>query len=157
MTDVSKFVVAAAAGDLAKVRELLAAAPSLLNTKDDEGATALHHAALGGRQEVVRYLVAQGADVNARDDRFDATPTGWAIEYLRELGGCLATEIEDALLSIRQRDVERLGRLLMRTPALAGCADAQGKALLQHAAETGDTDIHRLFEEATASLNKGLT
>lgn len=155
MTDASEFVAAAAAGDLAKVRELLAATPSLLNTKDGEGAIALHHAALSGRQEVVRYLVAQGADVNARDDRFDATPTGWAIEYLRELGGCLAIEIEDVLLTIRQRDVERLGRFLTRTPALARCADAQGKALLQHAAETGNADIRRLFEEATRRPTRG--
>jgi hypothetical protein len=36
------------------------------------------------------FLHESAADINARDDRFDATPAGWAIEYLRGLGGLLA-------------------------------------------------------------------
>ena len=129
--------------------------PSLLHAKDADGATALHHAALHAKQEVVRYLVAQGADVNARDDRFDATPTGWAIEYLRELGGCLAIEIEDALAAIRQADPGWLRHFLARTPALAECKDAQGKPLLEHATETGNAAIRRLFEEARPHRTRG--
>ena len=35
---------------------------------------------------IVRLLVQQGADINARDTEFGATPAGWAIEYLREMG-----------------------------------------------------------------------
>jgi ankyrin repeat protein len=147
MADASDFVTAAAAGDLPKVREILAGTPSLLNTKDREGATALHVAALNARQEVVRYLVAQGAEVNARDEKFGATPTGWALEYLRELGGCLAMEIEDALTAIRQNDVGWLGRFLRCTPALAECADSEGKPLATHAKETGNADIQKLFDE----------
>jgi hypothetical protein len=147
MADASDFVKAAAVGDLSKVREILADQPSLLNAKNGEGATALHSAALNARRDVVRYLVAQGADVNARDDRFGATPTGWSIEYLRELGGCLAIEIEDALAAIRQNDAAWLGRFLRRTPALAECADAKGKPLVTHAAESGNAEIQRLFDE----------
>ena len=148
MADASELAAAAAAGDLPKVREILSETPSLLNAKDGEGATALHYATLNAKQETVRYLVSQGADVNARDDRFDATPTGWAIEYLRELGGCLAIEIEDVLAALRQGDLGWLRHFLARTPALAECTDAQGKTLLQHAMETGNADIQRLFEEA---------
>jgi hypothetical protein len=148
MADVSELTVAAAAGDLAKVRDILAVTPALLDAKDGEGATALHYAALNGRQEVVRYLVGQGANVNARDDRFNATPTGWAIEYLRELDGCLGMEIEDVLAAIRQGDIGWLARFLGRTPALATCADTSGKPLVQHARETGNEAIRQLFEEA---------
>lgn len=32
----------------------------------------------------------------SRDDRFGATPAGWATEYLRGAGGLLSIEIDDA-------------------------------------------------------------
>ncbi len=87
-----------------------------------------------------------GADINARDDRFNATPAGWAIEYLREEGGLLAIEIEDAMFAIRENDVRWVQRFLTRLPTLAQARDAQGKALSQHAAESGNAEIARLFE-----------
>jgi hypothetical protein len=40
--------------------------------------TALHRAAFAGDLEMVRKLVAKGADVNNRDNPFRATPLGWA-------------------------------------------------------------------------------
>ena len=43
--------------------------------------TALHVAAGDGNVEVVRALLALGADPTIRDARFDATPLGWA-EYM---------------------------------------------------------------------------
>ena len=42
------------------------------------GETALHEAAMNGEREIVDILLAAGADPNRRDDRFDATPLGWA-------------------------------------------------------------------------------
>ena len=72
--DGSEFFEAVAAGDLPRLRELLAATPSLIGARDGEGATALHLAALHGYQELARFLVEAGADVYARDERFDATP-----------------------------------------------------------------------------------
>jgi Ankyrin repeat len=42
------------------------------------GETALHEAAMNGEREIVEILLAAGADPNRRDDRFDATPLGWA-------------------------------------------------------------------------------
>jgi ankyrin repeat protein len=103
--DIADLTASTAAGDLATIRAILAEAPVLLNAPDGEGATALHYAAFCARQDVVRWLVSQGADINARDNRFGATPTGWAIEYLRELGGCLGMEMEDVLVAIQQGDV----------------------------------------------------
>lgn len=155
MSETSEFFKAVASGDLPRVRELLAMTPALVNAKDGEGATSLHYAALNGNQELARFLVEQGADVNARDDRFGATPAGWAIEYLRGLGGFLAIEIEDMLLAIRQGDVEWVRRFLTRLPALAGCKDRSGMPLLQHAEESGNPDIARLFREVASRPTSG--
>ena len=51
------------------------------------------------------------------------------------------------LFAIRERDVRWVRRLLGRSPALAKATDARGKALSQHARESGDEEIARLFEE----------
>ena len=43
------------------------------------GQTGLHWAAYGGHAETVRVLLAWSAPVDVRDDRFGATPLGWAL------------------------------------------------------------------------------
>jgi len=64
----ASLVEAVKAGDLARVRALLGENPALLNVKDPQfGATLLHWAALRGHAAVAEYLVAQGADVNAKN------------------------------------------------------------------------------------------
>lgn len=59
---------AAAEGDVARVRSLLAAGADA-NARDEEGATALMRAAHAGHLDAVRALVDAGADVDATDDR----------------------------------------------------------------------------------------
>lgn len=140
-----EFFAAVRAGDAERVRDLLASDPDLVHATDDEGATGLHHAAERAHRDVVRLLLERGAAINARDGSFAATPTGWAIEYLRGLGGLLAVEIEDMLFAIRERDVRWARRLLARRPALARARDASGKPLSEHGAECGNDDIARLF------------
>jgi ankyrin repeat protein len=132
-------------GDAGRVRELLAHDATFANTKDADGATPLHYATLGGHREVVELLLDSGADINARDDRFGATPTGWAIEYLRERGGLLGMEIEDVRHAIGENDVRWVRRFVTRLPSLAKATDARGKTLLQHATESGNQEITRLF------------
>ena len=44
------------------------------------GATGLHWAAINGHRETVELLVARGANLVIRDERFNATPEGWANE-----------------------------------------------------------------------------
>jgi 26S proteasome non-ATPase regulatory subunit 10 len=53
------------AGDLAKVKALLARDPALLQSKTEEGKTPLHMATGWGQAEIVTYLLGLGADVNA--------------------------------------------------------------------------------------------
>jgi len=150
MSESAEFFAAVKSADMARVRELLVSDPALVRATDDEGATALHHAAERGHRDVVRLLLENGATVNARDDRFDATPMGWAVEYLRGLGGLLAVEIEDMLFAIREGDVRWVRRLLARRDALAGATDAWGKPLSEYATECGNEEIAHLFRERAA-------
>jgi ankyrin repeat protein len=48
--------------------------------KDKDNVTPLHRAAMGGHPEAVRVLLKFGADVNARDGMFSASPLIWAVE-----------------------------------------------------------------------------
>jgi ankyrin repeat protein len=139
---------AVASGNAERVRELLASHPAAFKAKDEEGATALHYATLNGHREIAELLLRNGADINARDSCYHATPAGWAIEYLREQGGVLGMEIEDLIFAVRENDVRWVSRFLTRLPALARARDALGKSLSQHAAESGNDEIVRLFEAA---------
>ncbi len=56
---------AAAYGDLARIRELVAANPASVNSDARDGFTALQLAAYFGNYDVVLYLLQSGADVNA--------------------------------------------------------------------------------------------
>ena len=53
------------------------------NVKDSNGVMALHRAAMGGRFDAVRVLLAKGASVNAVDGMFAASPLVWACEGWR--------------------------------------------------------------------------
>jgi ankyrin repeat protein len=139
--------LAVGVGNKERVRELLASDSAAVGTRMLD-ATPLHVAALNGSREIAELLLQHGADVNARDGRFGATPAGWAIEYLREMGGLLAIEIDDVIFAIRENDVRWLRRFLTRLPALARARDADGKPLSQYAAESGNEEIARLFEPA---------
>jgi hypothetical protein len=64
----------------AKVLETMLTCGFDANAKDNDGVTPLHRAAMGGRSEAVRVLLASGASVNALDGMFSATPLLWAAE-----------------------------------------------------------------------------
>jgi ankyrin repeat protein len=66
-------VIAAGIGDLAKVKELLAADPTLINV-DQQTGTPLHNAAEAGQKAVVEFLLSKGADVNAESQVDLSTP-----------------------------------------------------------------------------------
>ena len=132
-------------GDVAGVRALLKSNPQSVAVRDSQGATPLHYAAEIGNREIVRELLDAGAEVNARDLEFGATPAGWAIEYLRERGAVLGMEIEDVVHAIGKRDHALVQRYLQRLPALRNAVDRTGKPLSDHAASSGSAEIVRLF------------
>lgn len=49
-----------------------------LETRGDDGGTALHAAAYNGSTQIVRLLLDRGADIEARDTTWNDTPLGWA-------------------------------------------------------------------------------
>ena len=149
MTEFERLIDAAKRGDLTEVQAIITAGSPAqrvnLNQRDSSGATALHYAAFGGHCSVVHELVSHGADINATDSKFGATPAGWAIEYLREMGGFLGIELNDFAYAICQGDVEWVKRLLGRFPALGAASDTQGKPFKLLAQESGNREIVELF------------
>src|SRR5690349_1518038 len=150
MNDFNNLIAAAKRGDVEEIRTILQSHGALINEMDDLGATALHHAAFGGHRAAVELLVERGADINARDTRFGATPAGWAIEYMREMGALLAIELADCAYAIQRGDVEWVKRFLARLPALRNASDRQGKPLKLLAEESGNAEIAKLFASGGA-------
>ena len=107
----------------------------LATKRDQQGATPIHFATLGGHRKIVRLLVERGADINCTDR-----------EYLRELGGYLAFELEDLAYAIDQGDVRWVHRMLRRFPELRDAAHTSGKTFQQLARDGGRSEIIALFE-----------
>jgi ankyrin repeat protein len=151
MSDFEKLIEAAKRGAAEEVRALVHSHPELINDRDELGATALHHAAFGGHRLVARLLVQHGAQINAPDAEFGATPAGWAIEYLREMGGFLGIELSDFAYAIRRGDVEWAKRFIERFPGLRRASDTQGNPFKLLAEQSGNPKIVNLFESDAAS------
>ena len=64
----------------AAVLETMLACGFETDAKDKDNVTPLHRAAMGGHADAVRVLLKYGADVNAIDGMFSATPLVWAVE-----------------------------------------------------------------------------
>jgi ankyrin repeat protein len=92
---------AAEQGDLA-VLDLLLDCGFDPNHGDEEiGKTALHSAAMAGRPDAARLLLARGASPDVRDREFNGQPLVWAAEGSRSHGD-------------RAHDYAEVGRLLLR-------------------------------------------
>jgi ankyrin repeat protein len=75
-----EFIDAATQGDVAKVKEMLAGAPSLAKAKDQNGLSVILKALYYGKRDVVDTLLASGVQL----DLFEAAATGQT-ERVREL------------------------------------------------------------------------
>jgi hypothetical protein len=93
----------------------------------------------------VQLLLEQGADINSTDSKFGATPTGWAIEYLREMGGYLAIELDDLAYAIQFGDARWVARFLKRFPSLRQPSDTNGRPFQRLAQESRNREIAGLF------------
>lgn len=51
-----------------------------IDTKGFFGGTGLHWSAINGHRETVELLISRGANREVRDEQFNSTPEGWAIE-----------------------------------------------------------------------------
>src|SRR6266568_3903457 len=138
-------IEAAKRGDLERVKRILETDDRLANLKDESGATPLHYAAMNGYRQIVQLLLERGADINSTDSQFGATPAGWAIEYLREMGGHLAIELDDLAYAIRLGDSKWVRRFLARFPAMRHARDTAGAPFQKLARESGNREITALF------------
>ena len=77
----------AAEHDDTRALETMLACGFDVNAGDEIGSTALHRAAMAGRPEAVRLLLAHGASVTLRDREFHAQPLVWAAEGSRNSDG----------------------------------------------------------------------
>jgi ankyrin repeat protein len=103
---------AARLGKLEKVTELLSTGPELVRARGGDGQTPLHFAATVA---IAEYLLARGADIDARDVDHESTPAQWMVRNRQEVAralverGCrtdilMAAALGDALLVRRHLD-----------------------------------------------------
>ena len=84
------------------------------------------------------------------DAQFNATPAGWAIEYLREMGGLLGIELGDFAYAIEKGDADWVARFLKRFPALRHACDMHGRPFSTLAQESQNPEIQTLFREPSS-------
>lgn len=145
MSDLENLIEAVKQCDLERVSAILESDDRLVNLRDESGATPLHYATLNGHRQIVRLLLQRGADINSTDSQFGATPAGWAIEYLREMGGYLGIELDDLAYAIRLGDTRWVARFLKRFPSLRQASDTNGTLFQRLARDSGNLEIARLF------------
>lgn len=145
--DTIKLFDAVKQGDLQQAAKLLEANPSLALQTDSSGTAALHYATLHGHIGIARLLVNKGSNINSIDPSTGATPTGWAIEYLREMGGFLAIELDDLAFAIQSGDEVWTTRFLHRFPSLRTAKHKDGRSFHEMAIHHGNSRIIALFEQ----------
>jgi ankyrin repeat protein len=134
---------AAKAGDLAKVKALLKENPELVLSKDKAGFTSLHWAAYKGYKNLAELLLANKADVNARDN------DGWKPLHM-------AVHKDMAVLLLANNaDINTTDNHYKRTPlhqaASSGAKDVVELLIAKGAdvnakANNGETPLHRAAE-----------
>jgi uncharacterized protein len=77
---VSQAMYSAARNGHTEVASYLLDRGAAIDTKGFFGGTGLHWSAINGHRETVELLIARGANREIRDERFDSTPEGWALE-----------------------------------------------------------------------------
>ncbi len=135
LLDKRPFLKAVKAGDLGRVKALLAEKPALIRSQTLLGDTALHLAVASGNTNVVALLLSRGADVNAKGES-NVTP----LLLAASTGNA---QIAEALLRAGA-DVNATGYRHNDTPlhvaALHGYARVV-KVLLAHGAEVNAEDM----------------
>lgn len=161
--DAADINTAAWKGDLAKVKELLIAKPDLISsTEPPRQFTPLHIAAWNGRKEIVEFLLANGADVNAKGGEGE-TPLGMAVacgkidvaKILHQHGGQGVAPIHYAAAT---GDLEAVKTLLKAHPEQASYKEGKfGMAPLHFSAQAGKKDLVEFLLANGADINDAKT
>jgi uncharacterized protein len=111
---------AAASHDRADAIQLLLDLGTSVDVSDEQRQRPLHTAAANGARQAAALLIARGADVDARETRWNAPPIGYAAHHGRaEIVDLLSGVIRDVWHLSYQGKVERLRIVLTEEPARA--------------------------------------
>lgn len=137
-------------GGSVELAHLLADAGIDLCAPDDDGCTALHEAAAADHAELVRFLLAQGCDPDARTTDGEKTPWDLAVERdCAEVADALLGEALDPgspaaqalLLGAVAKAHAMIVRLLLDRRVDPNGTDGDGRTLVQVAAGKGHTEV----------------
>jgi len=139
-------------GDVQAVKAAIEKTPRLVDARDGDGRTPLHHAAAGGNAELVGYFVSKGAKLELQDAHHHTalhlaamSDRTEAVAALIKSGAALETRddyLRTALiLCARERGQMATGRLLIEAGADVNAADKFGDGALALAAWRGKSDF----------------
>jgi ankyrin repeat protein len=107
---------AARLGMLDKLRELISLDPSLVHARGGDGQTPLHFAS---QVDIARYLLDQGAEIDARDVDHESTPAQYMVDHRQDVARYLITRgcQTDVLMAAALGNLELVRRHLDADPA----------------------------------------
>lgn len=148
---------AAQGNNIEEIKSLIKASPNV-NSKDEDGETALHCAAYFGFEDIITLLISRGANVNAKNNEgktplFKATFHS-VIELLLEAGADINSEDiygKTALHFAVYRGNKVLVQLLISCGANVNAKLCDGCTPLHEASYLGHSDIVKLLLDADIS------
>ena len=128
-------------GDLVKVTTLLKENPNLVLNRDKYGSTPLHWAEESGHKDLVKLLLANGAEVNTGSKPLQNKSK---LKFLRDI-----TPLHLAAGSGQKEVV----KLLLANGAFVNTKDGKGRTALLMAARRGQKDVAELLLANGAEVN----
>ena len=120
--------VAASDGNINAVKALIESGTHVVNEQDNNGYSAIHAAASYGHEELIRYLISNGADVNLKDNDGD-TPILLCEEpeifLILKSFGANPTAVNDVGQGIFEKVVEDENDVMIKFLVAEGLVDSE--------------------------------